>query len=342
MANEIEKVNTIAIADIEKFNGKTDDNIEKLNSLEFVGVVDPLFAGTRAVLGGGQDGTSSETPINVIQYKTVTTDGNTFDFGDLQSARFGLKGSGSNITLGIFAGGKTSSSNNVTDTDKITVATTGSEADFADLGVGARMGGAGGASNGTLLFCCGGRAASGRIDSKEYFTIASASTGTDAGDLDKAKSGIAASNGNSKFLIAGGYDGGSGNEDVIEYHTFSTSADSSSTGTLGATDQEGYMISSVARAVYFRGNSSSAVMEFMTVASEGNASSFGDATVARTSMSGWSDGTRGEFAGGDNEGGSSTNGSNVIDKITIASEDDAADVGDLVTISADGGGLSGT
>lgn len=37
MANEIEKVNAIAIADIETINGKTDDNIEKLNGLEFAG-----------------------------------------------------------------------------------------------------------------------------------------------------------------------------------------------------------------------------------------------------------------------------------------------------------------
>ena len=37
MANAIEKVNTIAIADIEKVNTLTDDNIEKLNTLEFTG-----------------------------------------------------------------------------------------------------------------------------------------------------------------------------------------------------------------------------------------------------------------------------------------------------------------
>jgi len=37
MANEIEKLNAIAIGDIEKFNGKTDSNIEKINSFEFTG-----------------------------------------------------------------------------------------------------------------------------------------------------------------------------------------------------------------------------------------------------------------------------------------------------------------
>ena len=40
MANQVEKVNSIAIADIEKINNLTDDNIEKINGLEFTGVVD--------------------------------------------------------------------------------------------------------------------------------------------------------------------------------------------------------------------------------------------------------------------------------------------------------------
>jgi len=40
MANAIEKVNGIAIADIQAINGKTDDNIQALNALEFTGVTD--------------------------------------------------------------------------------------------------------------------------------------------------------------------------------------------------------------------------------------------------------------------------------------------------------------
>ena len=42
MANEVEKVNAIAIADIEKIINKTDDNIEKISGLEFTGVVDSM------------------------------------------------------------------------------------------------------------------------------------------------------------------------------------------------------------------------------------------------------------------------------------------------------------
>ena len=40
MANAVEKVSGIAIADIEKIIGRTDDNIEKISGLEFAGVTD--------------------------------------------------------------------------------------------------------------------------------------------------------------------------------------------------------------------------------------------------------------------------------------------------------------
>ena len=42
MANQVEKVNAIAIADIEKIIGRTDDNIEKISGLEFTGIVDAM------------------------------------------------------------------------------------------------------------------------------------------------------------------------------------------------------------------------------------------------------------------------------------------------------------
>ena len=50
MANAVEKVNTIAILDIEKINTRTDDNIQALNTLEFTGVLpDPAWTTTTAI-----------------------------------------------------------------------------------------------------------------------------------------------------------------------------------------------------------------------------------------------------------------------------------------------------
>ena len=180
MANEIEKVNTIAIADIEKFNGKTDDNIEKLNAFEFTGTVNPLFAGTRAVIAGGTGGSHADQ--NTIAYKTLGASADTVDFGDLTSYRSLMNGAGSNISRAIFAGGLSTGDGSssviygVTDTDYITVGSTGDATDFGNLQTARSYGTGGGASNGTLLFSTGGgNQLPGEsfviLDSMEFFTL---------------------------------------------------------------------------------------------------------------------------------------------------------------------------
>ena len=63
----------------------------------------------------------------------------------------------------------------------------------------------------------------------------------------------------------------------------------------------------------------------VTIASAGNATDFGDLTVARWALAGMSNSTRGAFAGGAVPGDKDE-----IDFITIASTGDAADFGDLI------------
>jgi len=210
MANEIEKVNTIAIADIEKINGKTDDNIEKLNTFEFAGVTFPAWAGTRAVVGGGTSAVHADQ--NVLQYKTVGATANTADFGDLQSMRSMHQCAGSNQTRGIFGGGMGrpvgSQVYGVADTDYITVASTGNGTDFGDMDLESAYGIRSGCSNGTLLFSAGGWSGttSANLDQMEYYTIASTGNGTDAGNLSEAKSSCGGTSGDSRYLIHGGAD----------------------------------------------------------------------------------------------------------------------------------------
>jgi hypothetical protein len=66
------------------------------------------------------------------------------------------------------------------------------------------------------------------------------------------------------------------------------------------------------------------VIDYVTIASAGNATDFGDLTVARSYLAGCSSATRGLFGGG-------FVGSyqNVIDYVTIASAGNATDFGDL-------------
>ena len=67
------------------------------------------------------------------------------------------------------------------------------------------------------------------------------------------------------------------------------------------------------------------IIDFITIATEGNAQDFGDLTSARSHGSGLSNSIRGCFAGG-----SSPNKTNVIEFVTIASQGvDASDFGDL-------------
>lgn len=76
----------------------------------------------------------------------------------------------------------------------------------------------------------------------------------------------------------------------------------------------------------------------VTVSTTGNATDFGDLTVARGEGSSCSSSTRGIFAGGAGDG--STTHSNVIDYVTILSAGNATDFGDLLGATDKFGGAS--
>jgi hypothetical protein len=69
------------------------------------------------------------------------------------------------------------------------------------------------------------------------------------------------------------------------------------------------------------------VIDYVEIGSTGNATDFGDLTVARYGPASCSSSTRGLFAGGGIPSGSGV--SNVIDYVTIASTGNATDFGDL-------------
>ena len=93
----------------------------------------------------------------------------------------------------------------------------------------------------------------------------------------------------------------------------------------------------ITRGVFGGGNtgSNTNVMDYITIDTTGNATDFGDLTVARQYVAGLSSNTRGVFGGG-NDGAVS----NVMDYITIASTGNATDFGDLTVIRSDMAGVS--
>jgi len=73
-------------------------------------------------------------------------------------------------------------------------------------------------------------------------------------------------------------------------------------------------------------------IDYITIATTGNATNFGNLTVARNYAGGLSNSTRGVFAGGGTR--------NVMDYITIDTTGNASDFGDLTTNRTYMGGLS--
>ena len=358
MANNVKKVNTIAIADIGKVNGQNDTDLAKLNGEEFTGVV-PDWKGSRAILMGGNfwNAAGSGRSVVSVQYKTLASDVDTSDFGDLAAAKQQPVGSGSNGTTVVMGGGTSITDGgtiySTVTIDYVTAASVGTTGDAGDLQQTSREGGNQGASNGTLCFFTGGHFGDApyNTDRMEQMTISSTSGALTAGDLQFGASLThTASNGDSKFLVMGLGTAEVG-KTAIDEHNFDTSANSSAYGNV-ATIALGRSscVSATNRVVTAGGYVSSGPtvlgtrMQHFPVASaaDGDSSDEADLVVGAVAHGATSDGTRGEWYGGY---ASSSDGyfQNDIQKVRIASLANTSDVGDLTTVdSASGSHYSGT
>ena len=93
--------------------------------------ITPTGDTTRGVFMGGEPGFT-----NIMEYVTISTTGNTSNFGDLSSRAKRSGGSSSNCVRGFYFGGSNDSpASNTTynDCDSIIIATTGDSIDFGDL-----------------------------------------------------------------------------------------------------------------------------------------------------------------------------------------------------------------
>lgn len=142
---------------------------------------------TRGVFAGGTN--SVNTVLNVIQYITIATTGNSLDFGDLLQATQSWNSGCSSSIRGVFAGGELSGGGDLNVIQYITIASTGNATDFGDLTLARRWLSA--ASSQTRATFCGGRTSI-RINVIDYVTIASTGNATDFGDLTTGRESCAA------------------------------------------------------------------------------------------------------------------------------------------------------
>ena len=283
-------------------------------------------AGARGLFGGGY---VAPVRVNTIDFITISSTGNAIDFGDLTVA-LEYHGACASSTRGVFGGGRNPAANNTI--DYITISSTGNALDFGDL-TQARLTYVA-LSNATRGIFPSGYVAPANVNTIDYVTLASTGNAVDFGDVTTLRRGGAALASSTRGIYAGGYTP----TNVIEFLTISTLGNMLDFGDL---TQNSYGISGSSNAtrgifggVVVTPGSQNNVISYITIATLGNAVKFGELTVIRSEASSCSSSTRGLFGGGYIASPAPAS-SNVIDYVTILTQGNAVDFGDL--LSASGG-----
>ena len=271
----------------------------------------------RGLVGGGDITPASESESIHIDYITISSTGNSQDFGDLSDGKLRLGASGSS-TRGIFAGGKTPSLVNVM--EFVTIAATGNVVDFGDLANPRdELGGAG--NNIRALFFTGSAPSTTNVI--EYVTTAALGNAQDFGDLTRAEvEGCGCGSPTRGILFI--------RDNSIDYVTWATTGNAQDFGdTAFGENGDNSAASDSTRAIIAGGvqgpaNAANGI-HYLTISTLGNTQEFGDLTATAREGSGMSNSIRGVFSLGI-AGGSQ---SNAMDYITIATSGDAKDFGDL-------------
>ena len=277
---------------IESVNINSFGNTTKFGTLKGNHVPTSTSSATRQIIAGGY---SAPVPVDNIDFITIATSGDSIDFGTLGTARRDFAGL-SNNTRSVFGGGTTTGSTSITtNMEYVTSASLGSSSPFGSLTVGGRSNAAC-ASPTRGMFFGGYQAYASPVSTYtnviNYITIATAGDGTDFGDLaannNGRKGGHAAFSSSTRGVVGGGAIYGPDSPAYTPYNT----------------------------------------IEYVTIASTGNAQDFGDLTGVNNYLSGTSNSTRGIF----NQGSSPAN-LNTIQYVTIASAGNAQDFGDAIYAS---------
>ena len=244
---------------------------------------------TRGLIGGGYKPAASPTAVvDIIEYFTMASGGNTIDFGNLSDAR-GEVNACSNSTRGMWVGGEDIPFADMNILDYVEIATLGNALDFGDL----------------------------TEDVRDPQAFASPVRGVRSGGNDATDSDIS---------------------ETIDFWKFASKGNATRFGDLVTRTTGPGNCSSNTRGFMLGGSSPDrfSFIQYITIASEGNANYFGDLHVQdATNSCGTSNSTRGIKAGGANP--SSTN---AIEFFIMATTGNAADFGDLSVARNNSGSTS--
>jgi hypothetical protein len=168
----------------------------------------------------------------------------------------------------------------------------------------------------------------------QYITIATTGNATDFGNLTAVRSDAASCSNRTRGVFAGGYRTTTPDySNVIDYITIATIGNATDFGDLIYPLGYGQMAgcSDGITGLFGGGRYKYANyinnIEYITIATPGNATDFGDLTTARRALASCASLVRGLFAGG-----AEASPVNIIDYVTIATPSNATDFGDLTTV----------
>jgi len=295
----------------------------------------PWF-GARGVFAAGY--TSTNQNFDIIDYITIASTGDATDFGDLGGAAR-AKEALSNSTRVVIGGSNTGF--NAGGMDYITTASTGNSTDFGDMSGDSYNPG-----------CCGNDTRgiwSGvnvwpETNVLEYITTASAGNTTDFGDLATPVQSNFGSNNTSRGVFGGGATDNV-RQDIMRYVTIASTGNSSNFGDLTLPREHLQAAESSTRICVMGGFNYAGGwqiynnIDYITTASTGNATDFGDLNIPGGAGSACTNATRGCLNIGYTSGFNTTD---AISYITIASTGNASDFGDALVVAHSTSGSSGT
>ena len=282
-----------------------------------------LNGGCRGLIMAGQYSSPGPGTHDQVRYITISTAGDTTDFGDTTTPTRDGSSCASN-TRGLYRYGTAPGADINDHVDYWTFSSTGNATDFGDMTYNAR--GTEGLSNQTRGIFAGGNNDSGtHYNNIDYITIASTGNGADFGDLTTTVTRAGGGSSPTRGIFWGSWPGSNPVGNTISFVTIATLGNAIEFGEAGNVTTSSGAACSSTRMVCGGTKDSVGWMDSINMASGGRAIKFGNMQVARSSFASMSDCVRGVWAGGD---GSPTQ-FNEIGYITIATQGDEVDFGDL-------------
>jgi len=272
------------------------------------------------------------TPNSPVGFST-TTDvgsqyGSTFDgFGNFATSTYMVPPGGNtrerNRGRGVISGGRNRST-----MEFINIQSQGNSQTFGDSVTGDGIEGFAVGSSTRGLFAGGYPSVTNVI---EFITFATESNGTDFGDMTTERRSGAGAGNETRGLFGGGLTEGGSTLNTIEYSTIATLGNSTDFGDLTEIRDQLAGCSDTTRAIFAGGKQQQSpspeynIIDFVTIATTGNAQDFGDISQVTTGSSASSDSTRGVIV----LAYTSPAMNNIIEFVTIQTAGNSQDFGDL-------------